>query len=210
MIRPARPDDVPTILVLIRELARYEKLEHEVVGTEAALHAHLFGPQPRAEVLLVEDGGDVRRPDRREGTDAKADVRRPDRREGADANTDVRRPDRREGADANTDVVAFALFFHNYSTFLCRPGLYLEDLFVLPSHRRRGHGRALLVALARLAIERGCGRFEWAALAWNEPALAFYRSLGAELMSEWRIFRVTGAPLERLATLDQAGHVTCP
>src|SRR5580698_8320285 len=131
MIRPACPDDVPTVLALIRALARYEKLEHQVVGTEADLREHLFGPQPRAEVALVEDGG---------------------------------------------EIAAFALFFHNYSTFLCKPGLHLEDLFVLPEHRRKGYGRALLAHLAKLAVERGCGRFEWAVLDWNEPAIAFYRS----------------------------------
>jgi GNAT superfamily N-acetyltransferase len=154
MIRSARPEDVPTILSLIRALARYERLEHEVVGSEQDLREHLFGSPPRAEVLLVEDAG---------------------------------------------VVAGFALFFHNYSTFLCKPGLYLEDLFVLPEHRRKGHGKALLSALARLAKERGCGRFEWAVLQWNEPAIAFYRSLGAKTLDEWRIFRVTGEALHELA-----------
>jgi|HubBroStandDraft_6_1064221.scaffolds.fasta_scaffold696704_2 GNAT superfamily N-acetyltransferase len=104
--------------------------------------------------------------------------------------------------DAENDppaVVGFALFFHNYSTFLGRRGLYLEDLFVLPEHRKKGHGTALLRALARTAVTRGCGRFEWAVLHWNEPAIRFYRSLGAEEMREWRIFRVTGPGLVRLA-----------
>jgi GNAT superfamily N-acetyltransferase len=154
MIRPARPDDVPTILSLIRELARYERLEHEVVGTEGNLREHLFGTPPRAEVLLVEDAG---------------------------------------------TLAAFALFFHNYSTFLCKPGIYLEDLFVLPEHRRKGHGKALLSALAQVAKERGCGRFEWSVLEWNEPAIAFYRSLGAKLLDDWRTFRVTGQALDDLA-----------
>ena len=154
MIRPARPEDVPAILSLIRALARYEKLEHEVVGTEADLREHLFGSPARAEVALVEDGG---------------------------------------------DVAAFALFFPNYSTFLCKPGLYLEDLFVLPDHLRKGYGKALLGHLARVAVERGCGRFEWAVLDWNEPAIAFYRSLGAKMQEDWRIFRVTGEALDRLA-----------
>ena len=154
MIRSARPEDVPAVLSLIRALARYEKLEHEVVGTEADLREHLFGPHPRAEVALVEDGA---------------------------------------------QIAAFALFFHNYSTFLCRPGLYLEDLFVLPDHRRKGYGRALLGHLASLAVARGCGRFEWAVLDWNEPAIAFYRSLGARTLDDWRIFRVTGEALGKLA-----------
>jgi len=154
MIRSARPDDVPAVLSLIRALARYEKLEHEVVGTEEDLREHLFGAHPRAEVALVEDGA---------------------------------------------GIAAFALFFPNYSTFLCKPGLYLEDLFVLPEHRRKGYGRALLGHLAKLAVERGCGRFEWAVLDWNEPAIAFYRSLGARMLSDWRIFRVTGEALGKVA-----------
>ncbi len=155
MIRPARPEDVPAVLSLIRQLARYEHLEHEVVGTDEQLRAALFGPRRYAEVLLAEDGG---------------------------------------------AVVAFALFFHNFSTFLCKPGLYLEDLFVVPEHRRRGWGKKLLRELARIAVERGCGRFEWSVLDWNEPAIAFYRSLGAECVDAWRIFRVTGDALTNLAS----------
>jgi GNAT superfamily N-acetyltransferase len=93
----------------------------------------------------------------------------------------------------------FALFFHNFSTFLGRKGLYLEDLFVLPEFRRRGYGRALLVHLARLAVERGCGRFEWTVLDWNAEAIAFYQALGANVLPEWRLTRVTGAALESLA-----------
>lgn len=95
--------------------------------------------------------------------------------------------------------VAFALFFHNFSTFLARKGLYLEDLFVQPAQRRRGYGRALLVYLAGLAVERGCGRFEWAVLDWNAPALRFYESLGATVLPDWRITRLTGPALEALA-----------
>ena len=98
--------------------------------------------------------------------------------------------------------VAFALFFHNFSTFLGRKGLYLEDLFVQPDYRRRGYGRAMLVHLARLAVERGCGRFEWAVLDWNASAIGFYESLGATVLPDWRITRVTGPALTRLATLD--------
>jgi GNAT superfamily N-acetyltransferase len=99
------------------------------------------------------------------------------------------------------EAAGFALFFHNFSTFLGRPGLYLEDLFVKPAFRRRGHGRALLIHLARLAVERRCGRFEWAVLDWNAPAIGFYESLGATLLTDWRITRVTGQALTRLAAL---------
>jgi len=93
----------------------------------------------------------------------------------------------------------FAVFFHNFSTFLGRPGLYLEDLFVIPELRGKGFGRALLIELAKIARERKCGRFEWAVLDWNEPAIEFYKKLGAVPMSEWTIFRVTGDALDRLA-----------
>ncbi len=93
----------------------------------------------------------------------------------------------------------FALFFHNYSTFLAKPGIYLEDLFVHPDARGHGLGKRLLTWLAQTAVERNCGRLEWAVLDWNEPSIGFYRSLGAELKSEWQIFRLTGAALTNLA-----------
>lgn len=102
-------------------------------------------------------------------------------------------------AHAGDDAVGFALWFHNYSTFAGRHGLYLEDLFVLPEWRGRGIGSALLRHLARVAVERRCGRMEWAVLDWNEPAIRFYKSLGARPMSEWTVFRVTGDELKRLA-----------
>jgi GNAT superfamily N-acetyltransferase len=153
-IRPAVRDDVPLIAELIRGLARYEKLEHEVVMNEALLDAALFGDRPYAEVVLAEDAG---------------------------------RP------------VGFALFFHNFSTFLGRPGIYLEDLFVVPEERGRGIGKSLLAHLARLAIERGCGRLEWAVLDWNQDAIKFYERLGAKPMSEWTVYRLTGKPLTDLA-----------
>jgi GNAT superfamily N-acetyltransferase len=98
-----------------------------------------------------------------------------------------------------TKAVGFVLFFHNYSTFLGKPGLYIEDLFVDEEHRGRGYGRALLLHVARLAKERGCGRLEWAVLDWNQPAIDFYKKLGALPMSEWTVFRVTGKSLDALA-----------
>ncbi len=153
MIRPAIPADVPALLALIRDLARYEKLEHEVVGTEGDLRLHLFGPTPRAEALVVTEGG---------------------------------------------ALIGLALYFHNFSTFLCKPGLHLEDLYVQPDRRGKGYGARLLRALAAIALERGCGRLEWSVLDWNEPAKGFYRSLGAEEMSDWRIMRVAGEALEKL------------
>jgi len=154
MIRLATPTDIPAIVHLIRALAEYEKLSHQVVVDEARLREHLFGPKPYAEVLLAEDGG---------------------------------------------QVVGYALFFHTYSTFLGRPSLYLEDLFVLPEQRGQGHGKALLARLARLAVERDCGRFEWMVLDWNTPAIQFYESLGAALAPEWKLCRMTGEALQRFA-----------
>src|ERR1700752_1800090 len=99
----------------------------------------------------------------------------------------------------NGEVVTFALFFHNFSTFLCRKGLYLEDLYVKQSCRGKGFGRQMLVALARLAVERQCGRFEWSVLDWNVNAIEFYKGMGAELLPDWRICRVTGDALTSLA-----------
>lgn len=93
----------------------------------------------------------------------------------------------------------FALFFHNFSTFVGRPGIYLEDLFVGPEHRGKGIGKALMLHLAKLARERGCGRLEWAVLDWNQPAIEFYKKLGAVPMHDWTVFRVTGEALEALA-----------
>lgn len=153
-IRAATEDDVPLILSLIKELAEYEKLSHEVVATEEALRDSLFGERPVAEVLI--------------------------------------------GELAN-EPAAFALFFHNFSTFLGRPGIYLEDLYVRPAFRGAGVGRALLAHIAGLAKERGCGRLEWSVLDWNEPAIGFYRSIGAAPVSGWTVYRVTGEALDGLA-----------
>lgn len=157
-IRPARVEDVPVILQLIRDLATYERAPHEVTATEEQLVDVLFGERPAAEVLL---------------------------------------------AFERQSPVGFALFFHNFSTWLGRPGLYLEDLFVKPEKRGKGYGRALLVELAKIARERECGRMEWAVLDWNEPAIKFYHALGAKPMDEWTVFRLTRDGIARLADSKQ-------
>ena len=104
-------------------------------------------------------------------------------------------------AEVQGEVVAFALFFTNFSTFLAQPGLYLEDLFVRPEHRGKGIGEALLKHLARLAVNRGCGRFEWSVLDWNEGAIRFYEKMGATVMPDWRICRVTGDGLKQFGSV---------
>lgn len=152
-IRPATPSDLPLIALLIRDLAEYEKLAHEVRFDEAVLQAKLFGSRPYAEVVIGELDGTPQ---------------------------------------------GFALFFHNFSTFEGRPGIYLEDLFVRPAARGAGLGKALLSHLATLAIERDCARLEWSVLDWNESAIGFYRKLGARLMDEWTVMRVDGAELAQL------------
>lgn len=156
-IEPATPADVPMILQLIRELAEFERLLHEVTATEEQLHSGLFGPKPSAEVIVgrLQPGG---------------------------------------------EVAGFALFFHNFSTFLAKPGIYLEDLYVRQQFRGHGYGEALLRHLAGLALERNCGRLEWSVLDWNQRAIDFYKSLGAVPMNEWTTYRVTGAALRRLGS----------
>jgi GNAT superfamily N-acetyltransferase len=153
-VRDARPEDVPLIFELIRGLAEYERLSHEVVGSVDDLREHLFGDRPFCEAIIVED---------------------------------------------DSGPAGFALFFHNYSTFRVQPGLYLEDLFVLPDRRGSGLGRALLKRLAEIAVERGCGRLEWSVLDWNEPAIGFYKRLGARLMDDWTTCRLDGEALKVLA-----------
>jgi GNAT superfamily N-acetyltransferase len=110
----------------------------------------------------------------------------------------------RPGAEAllgfeDDELIGFAVFFHNFSTFLGRRGLWLEDIFIKPEHRRKGYGRALFLHVARIAHERGCGRYEWAALDWNEPAIRFYKSMGAVALDDWTTFRVAGESLRQLA-----------
>ena len=103
--------------------------------------------------------------------------------------------------EAGGESVAFAVIFHNFSTFLGKKGLYLEDLYVRRDSRRQGYGKAMLLHVARLAVERGCGRFEWMVLDWNKPAIKFYESMGASILHEWKLARVTGEALERLAAM---------
>jgi len=153
-VRPATGSDLPQVLAFIRELAVYERLEDQVVATEADLAAALFAARPYAEVVL--------------------------------------------GCLGETPV-GFALFFHNFSTSLGEPGIYLEDLFVRPAARGLGVVKCLLAWLARTTLERGCARLDWAVLDWNKPSIGFYLSLGAVAQDEWTTFRLTGAALERLA-----------
>ena len=153
-IQGARPEDSSILHSLVRGLAEYEKLSHQVSGTEPQLREELFGAHPVIEAVVGWEG---------------------------------------------ERAVGFALFFHNFSTFLARRGLYLEDLFVLPEARGRGCGKALIRHLAQLAVARNCGRFEWAVLDWNQPAIDFYRALGADLLPDWRICRLTGDALKRFA-----------
>lgn len=103
------------------------------------------------------------------------------------------------------EEIGFALFFHNFSTFLGRAGIYLEDLYVKPEYRGNGYGKALLQELARIALERGCGRLEWWCLDWNQPSIDFYLSLGAEPMNDWTVYRIAGATLDSLAGEREAG-----
>ncbi len=146
VIRAAQPADVPAIFNLIKALAEYEKLTHQVTGSAESLAQHLFGDRPCIEAIA---------------------------------------------ADMDGQVIGFALFFTNYSTFLTKPGIYLEDLFVLPAYRQQGIGKALLSHLLQLAKERGAGRVEWSVLDWNLPAIEFYQKMGATILPDWRICRVT-------------------
>jgi GNAT superfamily N-acetyltransferase len=153
-IHAATEADVPVILSLIKALAEYERLAHEVVATEAMVRESLFGAAPHAHAVIARIDG---------------------------------------------EVVGFMIWFSTYSTFLSRPGIYLEDLFVLPAWRGRGVGKALLRHLARIAIDRGCGRIEWSVLDWNETAIRFYRGIGARPMDEWTVYRMSGDAIKQLA-----------
>lgn len=151
--RIAERKDCALILSFIKELAKYEHLENEVVATEKLLEEWIFDKN-KAEVLFVLEEG---------------------------------------------KEVGFALYFHNFSTFLGRAGIHLEDLFVLPEYRGKGYGKAILKKLAQITVQRGCGRLEWCCLDWNTPSINFYESLKAKPLSDWTIFRVTGDTLYELA-----------
>jgi GNAT superfamily N-acetyltransferase len=164
-IRAAEPADAAVIFQLIGELADYERLRHEVVGSVEDLRSHLFSEPRYAHVLVAEWDG---------------------------------------------EVVGFALYFFSYSTFLCRPGIYLEDLFVRASMRGRGVGLGLLSALEQQARELGCGRLEWAVLDWNRSAIDFYHRFGAHPHDGWTVYRkeLTAPPPTQAATDSQPRALT--
>lgn len=151
-IRRAQEADVPQILEFIKGIARYEKMENEVVATEALLHEWLFEKEV-AEVVFAQEEG---------------------------------------------KAVGFALYFHNYSTFVGKAGLYLEDLYVFPEYRRKGYGKALFLHLVKTALERGCGRMEWVCLNWNQASIDFYRAMGAVSLDEWTSYRLTESTMKNL------------
>lgn len=146
VIRQAHPEDISTILLMIRELADFEQLLDQVVTDEATLHDSLFSDPKGPEVLIAEE---------------------------------------------NNYPVGFVLFFHNFSTFLGKKGIYIEDLYVRPEYRGAGYGQAILKEICRLATMRNCGRVEWWVLNWNERAINFYKKMGAIPMSDWTVFRLT-------------------
>ena len=156
-IRPATADDAALLMRFVRELATYEKAEHEVLATEEDLRRDIFGPDSRIEALICESEG---------------------------------------------KPIGHAIFFMNYSTWLGKYGIFLEELYITPECRGRGAGKALLKHVAKIAVSRGCGRFEWNVLDWNEPAIRFYESLGAKPLSEWVGYRLTGPALAALGGRD--------
>jgi len=156
VIREARIDDASLILEFVKELARFEKAEHEVLATEEHIRSSIFGPRSTTHALICENGS---------------------------------RP------------VGYAVYFFNYSTWLGKHGLYLEDLYVTPSERGSGVGKTVLKHLAQIAVQHGCGRFEWSVLDWNEPAIKFYESIGAKAQEEWVTYRLSGGELIDFAGL---------
>lgn len=152
-IRPATPEDIPTIKRFIIELAEYEHLADQVSAREKDI-AFAFFQEKSAQALIAEENG---------------------------------------------IPVGHAIFFYNFSTFLCKKGLFVEDIYITPDMRGHGYGRKIFKHLARLAKKQNCGRMEWNCLAWNEPSIRFYKSLGAEMMSDWRLFRLDGPSILTLA-----------
>ena len=152
-VRRASINDVPLVFQLIRELAEFERISHEVTATEDVIRENLFGERPAAEAIIAECGG---------------------------------------------TPAGFAIYFHNYSTFVGRAGLYIEDLYIRPEFRGRGIGKALLKECAAVAAARNLGRIEWAVLDWN-PAREFYEHFGARPMDDWVLYRLTGDALKKLA-----------
>ena len=156
-IRPARETDSALIFELVRELAAYEKLSHEVDASPDAIASALFGSAPRLYCDIAEWNG---------------------------------------------EAAGFAVWFLNFSTFRGRHGIYLEDLFVRPAYRGRGIGKALMARLAQRCVDGGLTRFEWSVLDWNRPSIAFYESIGAQVMDEWKVCRLSGRALESFAAKD--------
>lgn len=156
VIRNAVVNDADDILRLIRELAIYEKAEHEVLASKETIITSLFSNDSTAKAIVCEN---------------------------------------QQG-----NVIGYAIYFYNYSTWLAKKGLYLEDLYVAESERGSGVGKKLLTHLAKIAVHEGCGRFEWSVLDWNAPAIAFYESLGAKPQSEWTVYRLTGEALQKLGS----------
>jgi GNAT superfamily N-acetyltransferase len=154
LIRDAEPGDVAEILTMIRELAVFEKLEHQVVATEERMQEALFGEQPSAEAMIARVG---------------------------------------------KEAVGYAVFFSTYSTFIGKAGLWLEDLYVREEHRGSGIGKAMLIAGARKARDRGCDRYEWCVLDWNQGAIDVYEAMGSDVMPDWRICRMGAEEIEELA-----------
>lgn len=154
-IKFATEADIPLILSLIKDLAVYEKLSHEVVATESMLHESLFGEKPYAEVGI---------------------------------------------GYCDSTPGGYVLFFHNFSTFTGRPGIYIEDIFVKEAFRGKGLGKALFMYVAGQANDRNCTRLEYSVLNWNEPALNFYKQFGAQLMDDWSLYRISGKTLQLLCS----------
>lgn len=163
IIRDAAPQDVPQLFAMLRELAQFEKLEHQLVADEGDMHDALFGRRAGAEALVAQMG---------------------------------------DSADATQPLIGYAIYFENFSTFLCRRGLYLEDIYVRPPFRRQGVGKTFLRRLAKLAQQRQCGRMEWVVLDWNQNAIDAYQAIGGEVLPDWRVVRLNHDAIGRLAGGD--------